>query len=266
MQDNIQVPVKVDIRKLVENYGSHFVIDFNDEKINEVIGEKDRLNHWEHQNATLEIAKQKMLNKLEILKREERASYLDVISPLTWRLVSIFLALKIPHKNLKANVKKYKDNIAAVEAEIEKLKAGDYPLEVNMLNGEYNIPKYMPEAGQTYFHLKMYHLDNVKIENVILESSDIYDYRGCRSCDAFSDQFDFKFNFTLTGENSQVYIDSERLIQFNGKFWKLSGQGEYLFLDKKEALLFVKNAVDMKIDALEKSKKDIDAQIEAITV
>lgn len=262
MKDSIQVPVKIDIRKLALEYGSHFIVDYDREKIIERIGPVDKINEWKHESETIENARAKMLSRFEVLKTEERESYLDKISPMTWRIVNIISALKLPFKHIVSNVEKYKNNISAVEDEIKRLKNGNYDIAVEMLSGEYTIPKYMPEKDKTYYHLNMLRLDNVGIYEVSLKKVDIYDYRNTRTNDIFADQFDFHFNCKLSGKNTTLHLENERLLKFNGVFWQLSSHGEYLFLDKQEALLFVKKAIDDKIASLSLSKEHIESQLD----
>lgn len=262
MKDNIQEPVSIDIRKLVSEYGSHFRIDYSCEKIVERIGLVDSFNKWEHECDTVENARSKMLNHFEVLKRKERENYLDKISPMTWRIINTISFLKLPTKRIINNVKKYKGNISAVEDEIKHLKDGSYDIEVEMLSGEYTIPKYMPENGKTYYHVNMLRLDNVGIYEVSLKNVDIYDYRNTRTNDVFADQFDFRFTCELSGKNTTLHLDSDRLFKFNGLFWQLSSHGEYLFLDKQEALLFIKKAINDKIASLSLSKEHIESQLD----
>lgn len=99
--DNIQTPVKVDIRQLVETYGSHYVVssievdnDFDNMfYIQEVIGKKDTLNEWSHEHATLESARHSACNSIEIVKREFLKEYEEITSPFSWKFKSFLQKL-----------------------------------------------------------------------------------------------------------------------------------------------------------------------------
>lgn len=268
MSDNIQVPVKVNIRELIEKYGSHFIASYDDDSLIEKIGHKDKHNEWSHQFATLEIAQKSILNKLEVLKIEERNSYMQLMNTAVWKICSFLTKFKMTNGYCKNNIKKISNNLESVEEEIKSLQNKDYQIDVVMMEGEYNIPKYMPESGVTYYHLNLSHMDNVRINAVELndKESAIYDYRNSRSNDHFADQFDFKFSLYLKGENMEVTLDSERLIKFNGKYWRLSSLNEFLFLDKKEALDFAKEIAEKKIKSLQEEVLKINENIKNISV
>jgi hypothetical protein len=268
MSDNIQVPVKVNIRELIEKYGSHFIASYDDDSLIEKIGHKDKHNEWSHQFATLEIAKKSILNKLEALKVEERNYYNHLMSTAVWKICSFLTSISMTNKNCKNNMTTIRNDLVLVEEEINKIQNKDYNIDVVMMEGKYNIPKYMPESGVTYYHLNLAHMDNVRINAVELndEDSAIYDYRNSRSNDHFADQFDFKFSLYLKGEDIEVTLDSERLIKFNGKYWRLSSLNEFLFLDKKEALDFAKEIAEKKIKSLQEEVVKINDNIKNISV
>lgn len=260
--DNIQIPVKVDIRQLIETYSSHYVVnsikvdnDFDNMfYIQERIGKKDTLNEWSHEHATLESARHAACNSIEIVKREFLKEYEEITSSFSWKLKKLLAKTGLLSSRDKEEFDIVNSDIVRMKQDIEDLKDKKTAIDVVLLQGEYNVPKYMPKLGETYYMLNINNLANVKLTpmQLIPEEVAIYDYRGSSSNDKFADQFDFKFSHYFEGPNGEsTMIDSDRLVRFNGQYWKLGIMNYYLFVDEKEALVFAKKCAEIKVAGMQ---------------
>lgn len=273
--DSIQVPVLIDIRKLVEAYGSHYVVSYphknidNDDMfyIEEKIGPKDTLNVWEHEHATLEKAYKAACNSTEVAKRALLKEHDRIAKKLSWKLHNLFSRLGMMSEYDKKELKEFNDTHQALKKDIEELQAKKANIKVVYLSGEYMIPQYMPEADKTYYYLDIANNASFKLTPIKLipEETAIYDYRGSGSNDKFADQFDFKFSHYFKGENDEDYmIDSDRLLTFNGSYWNTGVLNCFLFVDEKEALTFAKNVASRQLEKLQIEMYNIKAAIAKI--
>lgn len=259
--ENIQTPVKADIRQVLKTYGSHYTVRHNFKTnfdytlcINEEVGEKDKLNEWAHQFATFEDAYKSACNVVEVFKRNTLQEYEKNEASLTWKIHKFFAKIGLLSSQAKEDIAEHAATIVQLKKDIEELKNKTTQFVVVMLNGEYNIPAYMPEFGKTYYMLNINDLSKVKLTpmTIVPEDVAIYDYRGCNSSDKFADQFDFKFSHYFEGPNGEsTMLDSDRLIRFNGQYWELGIMNYYLFVDEKEALAFAKKCAEIKVVSMQ---------------
>lgn len=260
--DNIQTPVKVDIRQLVETYGSHYVVssievdnDFDNMfYIQEVIGKKDTLNEWSHEHATLESARHAACNSIEIVKREFLKEYEEITSPFSWKFKKLLAKAGLLSSRDKEEFDIFNSDIVRMKQDIEELKDKKTVIDVVLLQGEYNVPKYMPKLGETYYLLNLNDMTKIKLTPMTLipDEMSIYDYRGSRSNDKFADQFDFKFSHYFEGpEEVCCSVDTDRLTRFNGQYWHVGIMNYFLFVDEKEALSFAKQCAETKAAGLQ---------------
>jgi len=266
MTDNIQQPVKANIRDITNEYGSHYVASCVEESIVELIGPIDRLNKWHCRHNTLESAKASILDHLKKIKTKEKELYESKKESAAWKICKILSALKIASSQININMKEINDNIILVENEINQIICGDYEIEIEMLQGECLIPKYMIEKNVSYYHLNLSRLNNIRINEVILDDEGvrIYENRGVTSSNKFADQFSFLFVHYLRGVNLEVMLSSENLLKFNGKYFELSSQNEFLFVNKKDALKFAKEFSEEKIKSFTKEIEKIDDELKII--
>ena len=90
MTDNIQQPVKANIRDIANEYGSHYVASCVEESIVELIGPIDRLNKWHCRYSTLELAKEGILDYLKKIKTKEKESYENKKNPLLGKYAKFY--------------------------------------------------------------------------------------------------------------------------------------------------------------------------------
>lgn len=264
--DNIQTPVKVDIRQILATYGSHYTVQRDLDKktnksifdnklfIREEVGNKDKHNNWEHQFATLEDAHKSACNTVEIFKRELLNEYEKREASFSWKIHKIMSKIGLLSVHDKDELEEHSSIIARLKKDIEDLKNKKTNFNVVLLSGEYNMPAYMPELDKTYYLLNLNDMANVKVTpmKLIPEEVSIYDYRGSTSNDKFADQFDFRFSHYFEGSNgANTSIDSERLFRFNGTYWHLGVMNYYLFVDEKEALSFAKKCAENKVSRMQ---------------
>lgn len=260
--DNIQVPVKVDIRQLVDTYGSHYEVNVTKESdmldsmfhIKEVIGKKDTLNDWKHEYATVEEARHAACNSIEIVKRKLIEEHEDIESTIGWKMCQFFSWLGLSSDRNKREYFIFYQRLAELKQEVERLKDKSAHIDLVFMKGEYNIPSNMPELGKTYYMLNINDFTNIKLTPMTLipEEVAIYDYRGSSSNDKFADQFDFKFSHYFEGPNGEsTMIDTDRLVRFNGQYWNLGIMNYYLFVDEKEALAFAKKCAENKVSRMQ---------------
>jgi hypothetical protein len=260
--DNIQVPVKVDIRQLVDTYGSHYEVNVTKESdmldsmfhIKEVIGKKDTLNDWKHEYATVEEARHAACNSIEIVKRKLIEEHEDIESTIGWKMCQFFSWLGLSSDRNKREYFIFYQRLAELKQEVERLKDKSAHIDLVFMKGEYNIPSNMPELGKTYYMLNINDFTNIKLTPMTLipEEVAIYDYRGSSSNDKFADQFDFKFSHYFEGPNGEsTMIDTDRLVRFNGQYWNLGIMNYYLFVDEKEALVFAKKCAENKVSRMQ---------------
>lgn len=55
-----------------------------------------------------------------------------------------------------------------LRSDIEAIKNKQTEFEINRLEGSYNVPKYMPEVGKTYFMLNLNDFSNIKLTPMTL--------------------------------------------------------------------------------------------------
>jgi hypothetical protein len=264
--DNIQTPVKVDIRQILNTYGSHYTVKHNRDKktlkpifdfklsIHEEIGEKDKHNEWAHQYATFEDAYKSACNTVEVIKRDTLTQYEEREASFSWKFHKLMSKLGLLSVQDNDELKEHASIVAQLKKDIDELKNKTAKFDVVLLSGEYNMPAYMPELGKTYYMLNINNLANVKLTpmKLIPEEVAIYDYRGSSSNDKFADQFDFKFSHYFEGPNGEsTMIDSDRLVRFNGQYWNLGIMNYYLFVDEKEALEFAKKCAETKVAGMQ---------------
>lgn len=260
--DNIQTPVKVDIRQLVETYGSHYVVesitvdnDFDNMfYIEEKIGKKDTLNEWPRQHSTLEGARHAACNSIEIVKRELLKDYETTAATLSWKFKRFFATMGLLSGRDKEELELFDKHVIRLKQDIEDLKDKKAAIDVVLLQGEYNIPKYMPRLSETYYLLNLNDMTKIKLTPMTLIPNElsIYDYRGCRTNDKFADQFDFKFGHYFEGpDEAYTTLDTDRLTRFNGQYWYLGVFNYFLFVDKKEALAFAKKCAENKVSGMQ---------------
>lgn len=266
--DNIQTPVKVDVRQLIETYGSHYVVkpievdnDFDNMfYIQEMIGKKDTLNEWSHEHSTLESARHAACNSIEIVKREFLKEYEEVTNPFSWKFKKLLAKTGLLSSRDKEEFDIFNSDIVRMKQDIEDLKDKKTSIDVVLLKGEYNVPKYMPKLGETYYLLNLNDMTKIKLTpmKLIPDEMTIYDYRGSRSNDKFADQFDFKFSHYFEGPNGEsTSLDTDRLFRFNGQYWELGVYHYYLFVDEKEALAFAKKCSENKVAAMHRELEAI---------
>lgn len=260
--DNIQVPVKVDIRQLIDTYGSHYEVNATKESdmlngmfhIKEVIGKKDAHNDWHHQYATVEEARHAACNSIEIVKRKLIQEHEDMEKTIGWKIGQFFSWLGLSSDRNKKEYFIFYQRLDELRQEVERLKDKSAHIDLVFMKGEYNIPKYMPKLGETYYLLNLNDMTNIKLTPMTLipDELSIYDYRGCRSNDTFADQFDFKFGHYFEGpEEAYTTLDTDRLTRFNGQYWYLGVFNYFLFVDKKEALAFAKQRAETKVAGMQ---------------
>lgn len=266
--DNIQTPVKVDVRQLIETYGSHYVVkpievdnDFDNMfYIQEMIGKKDTLNEWSHEHSTLESTRHAACNSIEIVKREFLKEYEEVTNPFSWKFKKLLAKTGLLSSRDKEEFDIFNSDIVRMKQDIEDLKDKKTSIDVVLLKGEYNVPKYMPKLGETYYLLNLNDMTKIKLTpmKLIPDEMTIYDYRGSRSNDKFADQFDFKFSHYFEGPNGEsTSLDTDRLFRFNGQYWELGVYHYYLFVDEKEALAFAKKCSENKVAAMHRELEAI---------
>lgn len=260
--DSIQVPVLIDIRKLVEAYGSHYVVNYRREDsgsddmfyIQEKIGPKDTINQWSHEHDTLEKAYHAACNSTEIAKRRLLDDYERISKKLSWKLHNVFARLGMLTEHDQKSLKEFNETHQSLKKDIADLQAKKATIKVEYLSGEYPIPKYMPEAEKNYYYLDISNNASFKLTPIQLipEETAIYDYRGSGSNDKFADQFDFKFSHYFKDDNDKTYmIDSDRLLTFNGRYWNTGLLNCFLFVDEKEALTFAKKCAENKVAGMQ---------------
>lgn len=191
---------------------------------------------------------------MEVFKRNTLQSYEERETSLTWIIHKFVAKIGLLSSQEKEVIAAHAATIVQLKKDIEELKNKTAQFEVVMLNGEYNIPAYMPELGKTYYMLNINDLSKVKLTPMTLTPEDvaIYDYRGCNSSDKFADQFDFKFSHYFEGPNGEsTMLDSDRLFRFNGQYWQLGIMNYYLFVDEKEALAFAKKCAEIKVVSMQ---------------
>ena len=271
--DNVQVPVKMDIRDILNKYGSHYTVNISRQKdavrfkpvpftlsINEEVGPKDKHNDWKHQFATLEEAQQSLYNTMEVNRKEILEAYEKRDATFAWKLHKFFAKIGFLDQRAKDTLAEHATFMAQLGSDIEAIKNKQAEFEINRLDGSYNVPKYMPEVGKTYYMLNLNDFSNIKLTPMTLmpEEISIYDYRGSRSNDSFADQFDFKFSHYFEGPNGEsTSLDTERLFRFNGQYWELGVYHYYLFVDEKEALAFAKKCSENKVAAMNRELEAI---------
>lgn len=273
--DNIQTPVKTNIRDIVNKYGSHYTLltvpqgrHFQPKpftlSISEEVGPKDKLNNWEHQFATLEEALKAASNRMEINHRDILKAYESRDSKFSWKLHTFFAKIGLLSQSDKKALKEHSDFMLQLKRDIESLKNKQTAFEVKKLEGEYTMPMYIPEVGKTYYMLNLNDFTNVKLTPMTLDPDNvlIFDYRGTRSSDTFADQFDFKFSHYFVGPNDETAsLDSDRLLRFNGSYWNLGIHNYYLFVDEKEALSFAKKCAENKVVRMQRELVAINESI-----
>lgn len=275
--DNIQTPIKVDIRDILKTYGSHYTIEvlpLDDTSvidvvpftysIKEQVGPKDKLNEWHHQFATLEDAHRAACNRMEI----EYTKYLqicnDVENSSSHKFNKFLARYGIGSYETKAFLKNNAARINLFTHKIETFKNKSATFKVHYLSGEYTIPQYMPEKGETYYLLNLNDLTNIKLTPMQLNPEDvmIFDYRGSSSSDKFADQFDFKFSHYFVGPDDKgASIDSDRLVRFNGRYWSVGILNYYLFVDEKDALAFAKSCAETAVTKMQRELVRINESI-----
>lgn len=276
--DNVQVPIKMDIRDILNKYGSHYTVKISRQKdavrfrpvpfilsINEEVGPKDKYNDWKHQFATLEEAKQSLYNTMEINRKEILESYEKRDSTFSWKLHKFFAKLGFLDQRAKDTLAEHANFMTQLRSDIEAIKNKETAVEINRMEGSYNVPLYIPEVGKTYYMLNLNDFSNIKLTPMTLipEEISIYDYRGSRSNDSLADQFDFRFSHYFEGPNGEnTSLDSERLFRFNGQYWELGVYHYYLFVDEKEALAFAKKCAENKVVTMQ---RELEAIAESMT-
>lgn len=260
--DNIQVPVKVDIRQLVDTYGSHYEVHVTKESdmlnsmfhIKEVIGKKDTLNDWKHEYATVEEARHAACNSIEIVKRNLIQEHEETASTIGWKMGQFLSWLGLSSDRNKNEYFIFYQRLDELKQEVERLKDKSAHIDLVFMKGEYNVPKYMPKLGETYYLLNLNDMTKIKLTpmKLIPDEMSIYDYRGSRSNDKFADQFDFKFSHYFEGpEDVCSCVDTDRLTRFNGQYWNVGIMNHFLFVDEKEALSFAKQCAEVKSAGLQ---------------
>lgn len=275
--DNIQTPVKVDIRDILKIYGSHYTIETVqlDEDglidivpytfiIKEQVGPKDRHNEWHHQFATLEDAHRAACNRMEIEYTKFLHFCNDIENSSSHKFKKFLANYGIGSYEGKAFLKKNAARIALFKHKIETFKNKSATFKVNYLSGVYTMPQYMPKMDETYYLLNLNDLSNIKLTPMKLNPDDvmIFDYRGSTSNDKFADQFDFKFSHYFIGPNDKAAsLDAERLLRFNGQYWGVGVLNYYLFVDKKDALAFAKSCAETTVAKMQRELISINESI-----
>lgn len=255
---NIQEPVKIDIRQLVDRFGSHYVNFKIGNSSNpyhfglyEQIGYKDKLNHWDHQFDTKEQAIDSIKNKFTILANKMSESYKNKTSGFLNSVLYAFISdYRNELKELKKTEFEYRNNALKLPSDFTD----------ESLNGFYSIPKYMPEENVDYFFMSFSH-NKAKVTKMRLVDSSIYDYRGAKSYSHEIDQYDFHFGFSFENpdnENDSLYLDFERLIKFDGQKWETSISGGFLFLNEKDAYDTAVEMSQRTIDKLQSQIKELE--------
>jgi len=256
---NIQEPVSVPVRQLVDEFGSHFSTSghFSAESpyelaISEVFGEFDKYNHWDHLFETEMEAVNSVKSYFKTHADNAHKIYTNQTTGLIFK--PLYLLTKI---GLFPAFKKHLDNYAEsakFNSDCAENLPADFP--ITYLNGYTNVPKYMPKKGVDYYYLNVSNND-ISIERVQVVETKAYSMNFTNAAD-----YTFMFSFYFSGVDNDgvgVSLDFERLVNFDGDKWATPIHMAYLFVDEDKAKEF---AVQMS----EQSIASLQAKIEKLKI
>lgn len=248
---NIQEPVSVPVRQLVDEFGSHFSTNGHYEagspysdSISEVFGEFDKYNHWTHLFETEDDAVKSIQAHFKSTADVASLKYTNQTTGVIFKPLHLLTKIGL-FSGFKSHLDSYLKEMKFNYACAEKLP-DDFP--ITHLNGYTNVPKYMPKKGVDYYYLNFSHND-ITIEKVQVSETKAYSMNFTDSKD-----YDFMFSFYFSGVDNEkigVSLDFERLLKFDGNKWDTTSHMSYLFIDEEKAKEYAIKLSEQSIASLQ---------------